>query len=509
MNLILVLGDQLNRQISSLTDLDRRKDVVLICEVWEEAEYTNHHKKKLAFIFSAMRHFADELRAQGITVRYTKLQKTEKTSSFRSEVEKAIRELKPERIVVTEPSEYCVLNDIKSWAFDLPIEIRPDTRFLISKDEFSGWAKGRKQLRMEYFYRDVRRKYSILMEGDNPAGGQWNFDKQNRNPLKEKTNIPAPYVEAPDRITLEVIAMIDEYFGGNFGDLHPFYFAVTREQALKALDQFVLERLTNFGSYQDAMLQNEPWLYHSHLSFYLNCGLLLPVDCIRTAEEAYRSGQAPLNSVEGFIRQIAGWREFVRGIYWLTMPAYADANFLEAYRPLPSFFWTEDTQMNCLRQCIKETKENAYTHHIQRLMVIGNFSLLAALHPDDVNDWFLSVYADAYQWVELPNVTGMILFADGGVLASKPYAASGAYINRMSNYCKGCRYKVTKKNGPDACPFNYLYWNFLIRNDQKLRSNPRLRIAYQNLDRMSEDKTDAVKADSQRFFNALENEEKI
>lgn len=250
-------------------------------------------------------------------------------------------------------------------------------------------------------------------------------------------------------------------------------------------------------------------MYHSHLSFYINCGLLLPIECVRAAEEAYHSNSAPLNAVEGFIRQIIGWREYVRGIYWLKMPDYEHENFLEANRKLPNLFWGGDTQMNCMRQCVRETKENAYAHHIQRLMVLGNFALIAGLSPEEVNEWYMIVYADAYQWVELPNVTGMILFADGGLLGSKPYAASGSYINKMSDYCKGCRYKVTKKNGPDACPFNYLYWDFIIRNEDKLRGNHRMGMMYKTLERMGEEKVQAVKEDSRRFFKALDNHEKV
>ena len=253
------------------------------------------------------------------------------------------------------------------------------------------------------------------------------------------------------------------------------------------------------------MVQGEPWMYHSHISFYLNCGLLTPLECIQKAEEAYKNGTAPLNSVEGFIRQILGWREYIRGIYWMKMPDYKEENFLEAKRNLPDFFWTGNTQMNCLRQCISETKENAYAHHIQRLMIMGNFSLIAGLSPEEVNEWYLIVYADAYEWVELPNVTGMILFADGGVLASKPYAASGAYVNRMSDYCKGCKYSVTKKNGDKACPFNYLYWNFMIENEDKLKGNPRLNMSYNTLNKMNDEKIQAIKDDSKRFFKNIDN----
>jgi deoxyribodipyrimidine photolyase-related protein len=252
------------------------------------------------------------------------------------------------------------------------------------------------------------------------------------------------------------------------------------------------------------MLQGEPWMYHSHLSFYINCGLLSPLECIQKVEQAYRDGLAPLNAAEGFIRQILGWREYVRGLYWLKMPDYVSENFLQAERPLPEFYWNATTKMNCLRQCVVETKANAHAHHIQRLMVLGNFALLAGLNPKEVNQWFWIVYADAYEWVELPNVSGMVLFADGGVLASKPYAASGAYINRMSDYCKGCSYKVSKKNGPDACPFNYLYWDFLIRQQDKLGANPRMGMPYRTLGKMDAAKVDLIRADSTRFLQALD-----
>lgn len=511
MNIHLILGDQLNDQISSLSGINADEDCIVMCEVWDEATYVAHHKKKIAFIFSAMRHFAEGLRADGYRVHYTKLDDPDNSGSFAGEIERAIKAHSPDKIIVTEPSEYRVLQEIKGWAeaFGVPVDIRPDDRFLCTHDEFADWAEGRKQLRMEYFYREMRKKYDVLMDGDQPVGGQWNYDSENRKPPKEGLIIPQTYMSQPDDITRDVMALVADRFADHFGDLEPFHFAVTRSHALEALDQFIAERLVNFGDYQDAMVQGQPWMYHSHLSFYINCGLLLPLECVHAAERAYHEDNAPLNAVEGFIRQIIGWREYVRGIYWLKMPDYESENFFDATRKLPALFWGEQTQMNCMKQCVSETKENAHAHHIQRLMVLGNFALLAGLDPDEVNEWYMIVYADAYQWVELPNVTGMVLFADGGVLASKPYAASGAYINKMSDYCKGCRYKVTKKNGPDACPFNYLYWDFLIRNEDKLRSNHRLRMIYSTLDRMGEEKVSAVQDDSRRFFKALENNEKV
>lgn len=505
----VILGDQLNTQISSLSDVDKENDIILMYEVWDEATYVKHHKKKIAFLFSAMRHFAKELTDQGFNVRYTYLDDPENSGSFRGEVKRAVQAINPDEIIVTEPAEYRVLEDMKGWNFQSPLDIRIDDRFLCTHQEFANWADGRKQLRMEYFYREMRKKYNILMNGDKPEGGEWNYDSDNRKPPKDGLDVPSTYLSEPDEITQEVMALVTEHFDNHFGDLEPFHFAVTRVQALHALDQFIKERLVNFGDYQDAMVQGEPWMFHSHLSFYINCGLLLPLECLKAAEQAYRNGSAPLNAVEGFIRQILGWREYVRGIYWLKMPAYERENFLEAKRPLPALYWGADTQMNCMSQCVSETKENAYAHHIQRLMVLGNFALIAGLDPDEVNEWYMIVYADAYQWVKLPNVSGMILFADGGVLGSKPYAASGSYINKMSDYCKGCRYKVSKKNGPDACPFNYLYWDFLIRNEDKLRGNHRLGMIYKTLERMDIEKVQAIKDDSQRFLWALENNEKV
>ena len=504
----LILGDQLSHNVSSLKDIDPENDTILMCEVWDEATYVKHHKKKIAFLFSAMRHFAEELKEKGYNVHYTKLDDKNNNGSFKGEIERAIKEHDIDEVITTFPGEYRVWQDMMSWEddFDVDVDIKDDDRFLCTPEEFKDWAQDRKQLRMEYFYREQRKKYNILLDEDGkPEGGEWNYDSENRKPPKEGLNVPPTYQANIDDTTQNCIDLVANKFPDHFGDLEPFYFAVTRDQALYALNKFIDERLNNFGAYQDAMVQGEPWMYHSHISFYLNCGLLTPLECIQKAEEAYKNGTAPLNSVEGFIRQILGWREYIRGIYWMKMPDYKEENFLEAKRNLPDFFWTGNTQMNCLRQCISETKENAYAHHIQRLMIMGNFSLIAGLSPEEVNEWYLIVYADAYEWVELPNVTGMILFADGGVLASKPYAASGAYVNRMSDYCKGCKYSVTKKNGDKACPFNYLYWNFMIENEDKLKGNPRLNMSYNTLNKMNDEKIQAIKDDSKRFFKNIDN----
>ena len=501
----VILWDQLSESISSLKGYNPETDIILMCELWNEKTDVKHHKKKIAFLFSAMRHFAVLLTKKGFNVKYTKLDDPDNTGLLNGEVKRMLLKYNIDRIVITSPSEYHVLENIRVLDNELNIlvEIREDDRFLCSSNEFSAWAEGRKQLRMEYFYREMRKKYDILMEANAPIGGKWNYDSENRKAPAEGMIIPPPYIGKVDDITQEVISLTADRFGHHFGDIEPFYFAVTRADALQALDQFIDQRLCSFGDYQDAMIEGESWMYHSHISFYLNCGLLLPLECVQAAEMSYHKEKAPLNAVEGFIRQIIGWREYVRGIYWLKMPHYSTANFFEANRKLPEFYWTANTKMNCLRQCVIETKKHAYAHHIQRLMVLGNFALLAGIDPKDVNEWFLIVYADAYEWVELPNVSGMILFADGGYLASKPYAAGGSYINKMSDYCKSCSFKVIKKNGPDACPFNYLYWDFLDRNRKKLAGNYRIAMMYKTFDRMTEEKQKAISDDSKRFFGSI------
>jgi deoxyribodipyrimidine photolyase-related protein len=501
----VILGDQLSPTISSLRGADKNKDTILICEVQQEATYVKHHKKKLVFIFSAMRHFAQELQDAKYRVIYHKLDDATPVSRFSDAVTRAAQMGDFDEIVVTEPSEYRVLEEIKLLPdlLNLPVDMRPDTRFLTSHSDFQNWSAGRKSLRMEYFYREMRKRYTILMEGDQPIGDQWNFDSDNRKAPNATLTIPDTFRLAPDDVTQEVCAMVEQLFPDHMGAATPFHFAVTAEGARAALQQFVEERLAFFGDYQDAMLQDEAWMFHAHIGLYLNTGLLLPLECIAAAEQAYHRGQAPLNAVEGFIRQILGWREFVRGLYWQNMPGYETLNFFDAQRDLPDFYWTADTRMNCLRQSVQETIDHAYAHHIQRLMVLGNFALLAGILPAQVNDWFLSVYADAFEWVELPNVSGMALFADGGKLASKPYASGGGYINKMSNYCKGCSYSVTAKNGPKACPFNYLYWDFLDRNRAKLRANPRVGMMYRVYDRMDADKQQAIRSDAEQFFKDL------
>ncbi|MHA7901186.1 MAG: cryptochrome/photolyase family protein [Henriciella sp.] len=504
-NLILILGDQLTPTVSSLAAGDPDNDRVLMVEVQEEATYVRHHKKKIAFLFSAMRHFAEELREGGWTVDYVKLDDADNSGSFTGEIERAIQREAPDKILVTEPGEWRVLEAMKSWQdkFELPVEILPDERFIASHKEFEDWADGRKQLRMEYFYRDMRRKTGLLMDGDKPEGGEWNYDQENRKPAKGDLDIPTPLEIEPDEITQDVLKLVASRFDNHFGDLEPFWFGVTRDEAEAALDHFIDVGLANFGDYQDAMLEGEKFLYHSLLSFYINAGLLDPLDVCRRVEAAYQNGDAPLNATEGYIRQIIGWREYMRGIYWLKMPDYVDLNFFGNTRDLPDFYWTGETDMACLRAAITQTKEEAYAHHIQRLMVTGNFALIAGIDPKQVHEWYLAVYADAYEWVELPNTLGMSQFGDGGLLGSKPYASSGNYINKMSDHCKGCAYSVSKKTGEGACPFNPLYWHFLDRNRDKLEGNPRMAQMYRTWDRMDDDRKAEYLDSAEKVLEAL------
>jgi deoxyribodipyrimidine photolyase-related protein len=501
----LVLADQLSETISSLNGLDIQNDTVMFCEVMEEASYVPHHPKKIAFLFSAMRHFAADLEKNGVRVRYIRLDDAKNTGSFTGEVERAVREFNPSQIVVTEPGEYRVLEMMRSWQnmLGIPVQILPDTRFLASHDEFSAWAKDKKQLRMEFFYREMRKKYSILMDSGKPTGGDWNYDKENRKPPKSGMKSPLRIAHKKSEITREVLTLVKDRFSHHFGVLEPFHYAVTRQQALMELDHFIEELLPHFGDYQDAMVAGEPYLYHSLISSYLNAGLLLPLEICKKAEAAYRAGKAPLNSTEGFIRQILGWREYIRGIYWHFMPEYGARNSLNATRPLPEFYWTAETNMFCMGEAIRHTRDHAYSHHIQRLMITGNFALLAGLDVKQVQEWYLAVYSDAYEWVEMPNTLGMALFGDGGAVASKPYAASGKYIHRMSNYCKKCKYDPDEMTGEKACPFNALYWDFMVRHADKFRGNQRMPYVFSTWDKFAPEKQKAIRAQAETTLNKM------
>lgn len=500
----LILGDQLSPEIATLADA-APDDTILLVEVRQEAEYVRHHKQKIALLFSAMRHFALELSAAGRRVDYVRLDDPANTGSFATEMERAVARHRPDQIIVTEPGEWRVEQDMRQWQsrFGIPVHIRADTRFFCSRADFAAWAGARRSYRMEFFYREMRKRTALLMANGEPLGGAWNFDAENRKRLPPGITPPPPPRFAPDAITQAVLRLVATEFADHFGDLAQFGWAVTRAEAHQALAHFTAHALPLFGDYQDAMKQGEPFLFHAVLSPYINCGLLSPREVCAAAVTALDAGHAPLNAVEGFVRQILGWREYIRGIYWLRMPDYAQSNALAAKRNLPWFYWSGETRMNCIAQVVQETRRHAYAHHIQRLMVTGNFALLAGIEPKQVEEWYLVVYADAYDWVELPNVHGMILFADGGVLGSKPYAASGAYIDRMSDYCRHCSYNVKEKSGPDACPFNILYWHFLIENENRLRNNPRMAMPYRTLAAMSEARRSQITHEAQAFLAGL------
>ncbi|MBY0612097.1 MAG: cryptochrome/photolyase family protein [Beijerinckiaceae bacterium] len=500
-----ILGDQLTQSLSSLDGIDPAHDVVLMVEVAEEATYVRHHTQKLIFIFSAMRHFAESLRERGLTVDYVRLDDPDNAGSFTGELLRAVERHRAESVVVTEPGEWRVLEMMLDWreTLGLPVFIREDTRFLATRDEFARWAEGRKTYRMEFFYREMRRKTGWLMQGDEPEGGAWNYDQENRKGLpKDFVPLPRERFE-PDEMTREVIDLVRQRFGNHFGEIDAFRWGVTRADAEVALAHFIDDCLPSFGDYQDAMKADADFLFHGLISPYLNIGLLTATEVCEAALAAYGRGLAPLNATEGFIRQILGWREYVRGIYWLKMPDYSRSNALAARRKLPEFYWTGETEMRCLHQAIDATRRNAYAHHIQRLMVTGNFALLAGIEPAAIEEWYLVVYLDAYEWVELPNVHGMVMWADGGVLASKPYAASGAYIDRMSDYCGKCHFDPKQKSGPKACPFNYLYWNFLIENRERLETNPRMAMPYRTLAKMEEKRQQQIVSEATVFLASL------
>ncbi|RYE59737.1 MAG: cryptochrome/photolyase family protein [Hyphomicrobiales bacterium] len=449
---------------------------------------------------------AEALRAEGWTVDYIALDAKSNTQSFTGEVERAAKRHHASAIRVVEGAEYRVREAQDQWAgrTGLPVEILEDDRFICSLPAFQLWAKDRAELRMEFFYRDMRRQTGLLMTpGGKPEGGQWNFDHDNRKTPPRGLNYPAPERFEPDEITREVLALVAKRFGSHFGDLEPFGLPVTRAQALTALEKFIDTALPDFGRYQDAMIAGQDYLYHSSLSLCLNLGLLGPLEVCEAAVAAYQRGEAEINSVEGFVRQIIGWREYMRGMYWRDMPAFADRNALKATRPLPEFYWTGDTDMRCLKESVGQTRREAYAHHIQRLMVLGNFALLAGIDPKAISDWFLVVYFDAYEWVELPNVVGMSQYADGGAIASKPYASSGAYIDRMSDYCGRCRYDVKAKTGPDACPFNALYWDFLARHEERFSGNQRMRNMYATWNRFDDARQAEYRKSAKTFLDGL------
>ncbi|MGJ8625158.1 MAG: cryptochrome/photolyase family protein [Yoonia sp.] len=500
--LVLILGDQLSDSLSALKSADKTTDIVVMAEVMGEAEYVPHHPKKIAFLFAAMRKFADRLRGQGWTVSYFKLDDDDNPQTISGALLACAQQFGTSAVITTQAGEWRVIKALDDLPLD--VDVHPDDRFIASHAEFAAWAEDRKALRMEYFYREMRRKTGLMMEGDKPAGGQWNFDHDNRKPAPGSVEYSGPMRFQPDEITREVLALVREKFSENFGSLDDFWFATDQGQARQHLAHWIKGGLPKFGDFQDAMMGDEPFLYHAIVGLYINAGLLDPLEVCKAVEEAWIAGDVPINSAEGFIRQIIGWREYVRGIYFLEGPDYTTRNVLQHARDLPWLYWGGKTWMRCLEKSVEQTEQEAYAHHIQRLMVTGNFALLAGVDPAQVHEWYLAVYADAYEWVEAPNTIGMSQFADGGVIASKPYISSGNYIDKMSDYCKECSYKVKDKTGPDACPFNLLYWHFLDRHRDRFSGNHRMGNMYRVWDRMTEDKRKTVLADADAFLEKLD-----
>ena len=510
-NLIIILGDQLNGDSAAFDGFDPEQDTVWMAEVAHESTKVWSSKPRTAVFLSAMRHFREEMRSRGWKVIYRELTATggawqgttgpakkSTAETFTAALAESTARLKPKKWIVVEPGEWSVREEIQAAAASdaILLELREDRHFLCSHAQFAAHAEGRKQLRMEFFYRQMRQRHAVLMEKGKPAGGEWNFDSENRKSFgKEGPSLHLPPRRfEPDTITKEVIAMVNVRFAAHPGDLSEFDWPVTADEAELALADFIAHRLKRFGDWEDAMWTAEPWLFHSRLSAAMNLKLLDPRRVIAAAESAWKKGHAPLASVEGFIRQILGWREYVRGIYWRQMPGYLDLNALGADQPLPPFYWTGETDMACLRDALGQTLRLGYAHHIQRLMVTGLYALMFGVRPREVHEWYLAVYVDAVEWVELPNTLGMSQHADGGLMASKPYIATGKYIQRMSNYCTGCRFDPAESTGPKACPFTTLYWDFLLQHEPAMRKNQRMAMQVRNLARLDEPKREAIKA---------------
>lgn len=509
-HLVFVLGDQLNLDSAALADIIPDRDVVLMAEVREESALVWSSKPRTAFFFSAMRHFAVSLRESSLTVDYHTIDKSDqqKFSSLVDVLADAIARHKPEKIVMVEPGDWRIEQQLLNFVASLKIELvmRHDHHFMCSRAEFAEWAKGYKQLRLEYFYRMMRKRYDIMMDGAEPLQGRWNFDAENRGAFSKAgpSGVPKTLCIPPDKITSCVIDDVTQHFSDHPGSLDDFAWPVTRDDALLALRGFVDERLPMFGQYQDAMWTNEPFLYHAHISAALNVKLLNPREVIAAAVAAFNEGRVPIEAVEGFVRQVLGWREFIRGVYWLDMPGMRDANFFGHKRKLPAWYWTGETHMNCMRDTVGQTLKHGYAHHIQRLMVTGIFALLAEVEPHEVQNWYLAVYIDAVEWVELPNVAGMAIYSYGGRFTSKPYIASGQYIKRMSNYCTGCRYKPDVKTGPTACPTTTLYWYFLDKHEAMLAGNPRTSLMAKNISKLSAADRATLRAQASKTLENLD-----
>lgn len=494
--LVVILGDQLDADAAAFDGFDPARDAVWMAEVEEESVHAWSSKARIALFLSAMRHFAEQLRGAGFTVHYQALDAANNLGSLALELGRALAVLAPQQVVMTAPGDWRVWQSLKQvvQASGRPLQTRIDRHFYTTVQEFAAHARSVRTLRMEFFYRAQRQRHGVLMQGSGPQGGRWNFDTENRKSfgVSGPGPLPLPARVEPDVLTREVLALVERRFASHPGGLSDFAWPVTRLEARSALQRFIDERLPCFGRYEDAMWPGEPWLYHSQLSAALNLKLLNPREVVAAAEGALRAGHAPLASVEGFIRQILGWREYVRGIYWTQMPAYAARNALGAQENLPAWYWTGEVSMACLREAILQTLRHGYAHHIQRLMVTGLYALLLGVQPQQVHGWYLSVYVDAVEWVELPNTLGMSQYADGGLMASKPYIASGKYIQRMGGPCAGCRYDPDRREGERACPFTTLYWDFLSRHQSLLMANPRMAAQVRNMQRMSPEQRAAV-----------------
>lgn len=488
-NLILILGDQLDPEGPSLAGADASRDVIIMAEVASEIERYPNHKQRVVLFLSAMRHFKADLVARGFRVIYQALDAKAPAPDLPAFLAAQIAIWQPEGIVFTTPGRHELAAALASEAHQagVPLDMRPDAHFFCTRERFSSWARGRKSLVMEYFYREMRKQYGYLMAGNKPVGGTWNYDKENRGSFGNKgpQNLPPAAHFPADAITQAVCEAVEQHFPNLYGSTASFGWPVTPADALAALDDFIAHRLPHFGTYQDAMWTDEPFLYHARLAAALNLKLINPRTVCERAVAAYSAGAAPLNAVEGFIRQVLGWREFIRGVYWHHMPAYIDLNALDANHPLPDLFWTGKTHMRCMQQVVQQLLAHGYAHHIQRLMVSGLFALLYRADPSAVQTWFMAMYVDAVEWVTLPNTIGMSQYADGGIVGTKPYVATGKYIKRMSNYCKGCRYNPDESTGAEACPFTTLYWDFLIEHEATLINNRRMGFQLKNLQRKS------------------------
>ncbi len=525
-HLVLILGDQLDEDSSAFEGFDPKQDAVLMIEAREESTHVWSHKIRTTLFVSAMRHFAERLEARGWPVMYRKLDQ-QGDASLAQGLLSAIQMHQPIGLIGVEPGDWRVkeqldiaINSIATGAASMRansskdskifIQWRPDTHFLCDLPEFRQWAGKSSTLRMEFFYRVMRKKHHILMEGKKgstePVGGQWNFDADNRKSFGKSgpQGVPTPRVYVQDQITQEVIKMVNAEFTDHPGSLEHFNWPVTRDQALQALDDFIKLRLPFFGPHQDAMWTHLDFGWHSLLSSSLNLKLLNPLEVIQAAEKCYQEGKVDLPSAEGFIRQILGWREFMRGVYFLDMPQLKADNFYNHQNALPKWYWSGDTKMNCMKNCIEQTLQNGYSHHIQRLMITGMFGVTAQIKPQALCDWYLAVYVDAVEWVELPNTAGMALFANGGRFTSKPYVASGAYVKRMSNYCQGCAYSPDVRTGKDACPMTVLYWNFLDVHEKEFSGNPRTALMVKNLQRMTDDERSAVRSKAKEMLSDLD-----